>query len=69
MVAGDVVAGVASSSMSFQPASGVEVVLLSFGANKQWSMLTDGTTNAYVFYYSDSSAIGQNTGKIGRAHV
>lgn len=62
MAVGDVVAGVASSSLSFQPAAGVEVVLTSYGANKQWSRLTDGTTNAYVFIFSDSSAVGQNTG-------
>lgn len=61
MAVGDVVAGVATSSLSFQPAAGVECVIKA-GCIKQYSQLTDGTNSANVWFMSDTSAVGQNPG-------
>ena len=63
MAVGDVVNGVDAGAMTFQPASGVEVVLLSYGTNRDWVKLTDGSDSAYVFMFADNDASG--TGQRG----
>lgn len=68
MAAGDVVAGLGTVATTFQPAAGVEVVLTSWGSNRQWVKMTNGASNSFVWYFSDtapnlqSQNMGQGSG-------
>ena len=56
MASGDVVSdiGAVNTTLAFQPAAGVEVLLSAFGVQGDWSFITDGVLSATI-------AIGANT--------
>lgn len=59
MAVGDIIAAAAAVTTSFQPASGVEIILTSIATSDgNWIRIEDSVTDYTLYYYGSGAGLG-----------